>query len=121
MTDYYTTLGVPRTATADEIKKTYRKLASQHHPDKGGDTRKFQEIQAAYAVLGDEAARAAYNNPQQQFGAFTSTGGHPFDLNNIFNMFTQGGFPSGQQQQQRRNHNAAAALSPPSPARCVHV
>lgn len=104
MTDHYATLGVPRTATADEIKKTYRKLASQHHPDKGGDTRKFQEIQVAYAVLGDEAARAAYNNPQQQFGGFTSTGGHPFDLNNIFNMFTQGGFPSGQQQQQRRNH-----------------
>ena len=105
MTDHYATLGVPRTATADEIKKTYRKLASQHHPDKGGDTRKFQEIQAAYAVLGDEAARAAYNNPQQQFGGFTSTGGHPFDLNNIFNMFTQGGFPGGQQpQQQRRNH-----------------
>jgi curved DNA-binding protein CbpA len=46
MTDHYATLGVPRTATADEIKKTYRKLASQHHPDKGGDTRKFQEIQA---------------------------------------------------------------------------
>jgi DnaJ-class molecular chaperone len=103
MTDHYATLGVSRTAAADEIKQAFRKLASQHHPDKGGDTRKFQEIQAAYAVLGDTAARADYDNPRQQFGGFTSTGGHPFDLNNIFNMFTQGGFPSGQQQQ-RRNH-----------------
>ena len=103
MTDHYATLGVPRTATADEIKQAFRKLASQHHPDKGGDTRKFQEIQAAYAVLGDEAARTAYDNPRQQFSGFTSTNGHPFDLNNIFNMFAQGGFPGGQQPQ-RRNH-----------------
>ncbi|MCX7265658.1 MAG: ribosome recycling factor, partial [Burkholderiales bacterium] len=46
------------TATAAEIKQAFRKLASQHHPDKGGDTQKFQEIQAAYAVLGDEQKRA---------------------------------------------------------------
>ena len=104
MTDHYATLGVPRTATADEIKRAFRKLASQHHPDTGGDTKKFQSIQAAYAVLGDEAARADYDNPRQQFGGFTSSSGHPFDLNNIFNMFAQGGFPGAQQQQQRRNH-----------------
>ena len=66
MTDYYSTLGVARTASADEIKKAFRKLASQHHPDKGGDTKKFQEIQAAYETLGDEQKRAAYNNPQSQ-------------------------------------------------------
>jgi curved DNA-binding protein len=110
MTDHYATLGVPRTAAADEIKQAFRKLASQHHPDKGGDTRKFQEIQAAYAVLGDEAARTAYDNPRQQFGGFTSTGGHPFDLNNIFNMFSQGGFPGGQQQQQQRRNHARMSL-----------
>lgn len=110
MTDHYATLGVPRTATADEIKQAFRKLASQHHPDKGGDTRKFQEIQAAYAVLGDEAARTAYDNPRQQFGGFTSTGGNPFDLNNIFNMFSQGGFPGGQQQQQQRRNHARMSL-----------
>jgi hypothetical protein len=48
MTDHYAALGVARTATPDEIKRAFRKLASQHHPDKGGDTKKFQEIQAAY-------------------------------------------------------------------------
>jgi DnaJ-class molecular chaperone len=90
MTDYYTTLGVPRTASADEIKRAYRKLASQHHPDKGGDTGKFQEIQAAYETLGDELKRAGYNNPQPQspFGAAGPGGFHQnFDFNEIFNMF----------------------------------
>jgi len=51
--NYYETLGIPKTASQDEIKKAYRKLASQHHPDKGGDTARFQEIQAAYDTLGD--------------------------------------------------------------------
>ena len=47
MTDYYAALGVPKTATADDIKRAFRRLASQHHPDKGGDTQKFQAIQQA--------------------------------------------------------------------------
>jgi len=104
MTDHYATLGVPRTAAADEIKQAFRKLASQHHPDKGGDTKKFQEIQAAYAVLGDDTARTNYDNPRQQFGGFTNTGGNPFDLNNMFNMFAQGegAFFSGGQP--KRSH-----------------
>jgi DnaJ-class molecular chaperone len=85
MTDYYATLGVPRTASADEIKKAFRKLASQHHPDKGGDTKKFQEIQAAYDTLGDDKKRAAYNNPQPQMpaGGFHQN----FNFNEIFNIF----------------------------------
>jgi DnaJ-class molecular chaperone len=49
--DHYKTLDVARTATPDEIKKAYRKLASQHHPDKGGNTAKFQELQTAYDTL----------------------------------------------------------------------
>ncbi|MFR7495487.1 MAG: DnaJ domain-containing protein [Adlercreutzia sp.] len=52
--DYYKTLGVPRTATADEIKKAFRKLARTHHPDAGGDEAKFKELNEAYEVLSDD-------------------------------------------------------------------
>ena len=51
--DYYTILGVNKNADPDEIKKAYRKMAAQHHPDKGGDTAKFQEVQKAYETLSD--------------------------------------------------------------------
>lgn len=59
--DYYKTLGVPRTAQADEIKKAYRKLARKHHPDAGGDESKFKEINEAYEVLSDEKKRKLYD------------------------------------------------------------
>jgi DnaJ-class molecular chaperone len=102
MTDYYAVLGVPRTATADEIKQAFRRLASQHHPDKGGDTAKFQAIQEAYATLSDESKRAEYNNPRPQFSGFPGFGGGSVNINDIFNMFGQGG--GFAQQHPRRNH-----------------
>lgn len=90
MNDYYDTLGVPKTASQDDIKRAYRKLASQHHPDRGGDTKKFQEIQVAYDTLGDEQRRAAYNNPQPQMPFGGGEQVNPFDLNSIFGqMFNQ--------------------------------
>lgn len=103
MTDHYATLGVAKTASQDEIKKAFRKLASQHHPDKGGDTAKFQEIQAAYDVLGDEAKRQQYDNPAPQFGGFQGfgPGGAQFNMNDIFGQMFGGNSPFGQQ---RRNH-----------------
>lgn len=67
MTDYYSILGVPKGASTDEIKKAYRRLASQHHPDRGGDTQKFQQIEEAYRILSDDNKRAEYDQPQQQF------------------------------------------------------
>lgn len=74
MSDYYSILGVGKNASPDEIKKAYRKLASQHHPDRGGDTKKFQELQAAYDTLSDPQKKATYDNPApegfQQFGGF---------------------------------------------------
>ena len=95
MTDHYATLGVAKTATADEIKRAFRKLASQHHPDKGGDTAKFQSIQAAYDTLGDTAKRQAYDNPSP-FANHNSGGPHfnfnfgGGDINDIFGqMFGQ--------------------------------
>ena len=102
MTDYYAALGVPRTATADDIKKAFRRLASQHHPDKGGDTQKFQAIQQAYATLGDDQKRAEYDNPRPQFSGFHGTPGG-VNINDIFGqMFGQ---QFGQQHQHpRRSH-----------------
>lgn len=100
MSDHYATLGVSRTATQDEIKRAFRKLASQHHPDKGGDTAKFQQIQAAYDVLGDEAKRAAYDNPQPQFSGFSFQQGQ--NINDIFSQMFGGQSPFGHRQ--RSNH-----------------
>jgi curved DNA-binding protein len=62
--DYYAALGVPRAATADEIKKAYRKLAQKHHPDvnkEAGAEEKFKEIAEAYQTLRDPEKRAAYD------------------------------------------------------------
>lgn len=71
--DYYATLGVPKGASQDDIKKAFRKLAHQHHPDKkGGTEAKFKELNEAYQVLSDPAKRQQYD----QFGAnFESAGG----------------------------------------------
>lgn len=87
--DHYKTLGVSKNATAEEIKRAYRKLASTTHPDKGGDTSSFQAIQTAYDTLGDVGKRQAYDNPQSGFREFPggfqfSHGGNPFDINDLF-------------------------------------
>lgn len=88
MSDFYTILGVDKTASADEIKRAYRKLASQHHPDKGGDTKKFQEVEEAYRTLSDPEKRAQYDNPRPQFGGIGGGPGGPnFNFNDIFEMF----------------------------------
>jgi molecular chaperone DnaJ len=67
--DYYSVLGVPKNATHSEIRKAYRKLAQQHHPDaRGGDPaaeERFKEISAAYDVLGDEEKRTAYDRVRE--------------------------------------------------------
>lgn len=83
--DYYKILGVARNASEDDIKRAYRKMAMQHHPDRGGDQTQFQEIQEAYAVLGDARKRQEYDNPQQR--VHIDIGGGGFDFNDIFNMF----------------------------------
>ncbi|HWL91804.1 MAG TPA: molecular chaperone DnaJ [Actinomycetota bacterium] len=71
--DYYSVLGVPKNATAAEIKKAYRKLAQQHHPDtRQGDADaedRFKEISAAYDVLGDEGKRKAYDRVREMSGS----------------------------------------------------
>ena len=64
MRDYYQILGVQKNASPDEIKKAYYKLAHKYHPDKGGDEKKFKEINEAYQTLSDKEKRAQYD----QFG-----------------------------------------------------
>lgn len=102
MSDHYATLGVARTATPDDIKKAYRKLASQHHPDKGGDVKKFQEVEEAYRILSDPDKRSQYDNPQPQGfpGGFAFHAGAPFNFGDIFEMFGQRRGPN--QEFQRR-------------------
>lgn len=88
--DYYQTLGVSRDASADEIKKAYRKLALKYHPDRNDSDsaeEQFKKISEAYEVLKDEEKRAAYDNYGHsafQGGGFQSGGGggfhDPFDL-----------------------------------------
>lgn len=64
--NYYDVLGVPTDASTSDIKKAYRKLASKHHPDKGGDKGTFQQIQEAYDILGDDNKRQEYDHPPRQ-------------------------------------------------------
>ncbi len=104
--DYYKILGVPKTASKEEIKKAYRKLAQQYHPDKkNGDENKFKEVNEAYSTLSDDKKRAQYDQFGQSFAGgtgnygggfqdfdfsqFTSgTSGFEFDLNDILgNIF----------------------------------
>lgn len=73
--DYYKMLGVARNASKDDIKKAYRKLAHQYHPDKGGDEARFKEISEAYQTLSDDQKRSQYD----QFGSVFEGGGRGGD------------------------------------------
>ena len=66
--DFYDILGVSRTATADEIKKAFRKQARKHHPDAGGTEERFKELNEAYEVLSDPEKRSQYDQYGQYFG-----------------------------------------------------
>lgn len=93
MADHYQTLGVAKNASPDDIKKAYRKLASQHHPDKGGDTAKFQEIQTAYDTLSDPQKRQQHDSPMPQGNPFGPSGFNfnfnGTDFNDIFGQVFQ--------------------------------
>ncbi|MBL0348720.1 DnaJ C-terminal domain-containing protein [Candidatus Villigracilis affinis] len=82
--DYYKTLGVERKASTDDIRKAYRKLAMQYHPDKNpGDKKaedKFKEINEAYQVLSDEQKRARYDQLGSAYSNFRTGGGRPGDF-----------------------------------------
>ena len=106
--DHYSTLGVNKDATPDDIERAFRKLASQHHPDKGGDTQKFQEIQAAYDVLSDAEKRRKYDNPAADWAGAGHPGGFSFNFGGggpQFNSdFFNAMFGQGFGQQPRQSH-----------------
>lgn len=101
--DLYDILEVSRTATQEEIKKSYRRLAKKYHPDiyKGDDAEeRFKEINAAYEVLSDEQKRAAYDrygttdgNPFDSFSSFAGAGGDP--ISEMLRQMFGGGAASG--------------------------
>jgi DnaJ-class molecular chaperone len=105
--DHYTKLGIAQNANPEEIKKAYRKLASTHHPDKGGDTKQFQEIEEAYRILSNPETKAQYDNSRrvnhnpfnemfQDFGVFTGVNS-PHDI--FQHIFKQ----ANQRQHQQQN------------------
>ncbi len=118
MKDYYEILGLQKGASKDEVKKAFRKKASEYHPDKKtGNEEKYKEVTEAYSVLGDEKKKAEYDTYGQSFsggggggqgfGGFDFSGfqqaggqGFEFDLNDIFQNF---GFGGGGQAQRGRD------------------
>jgi DnaJ-class molecular chaperone len=118
---HYETLGVPESASAEEIRMAYKRLALKHHPDRGGDTETFQNIQAAYNVLSDDASRQQYDherrNPGRQnihFQWHNASGG--IDINDVFRQFGFGGNPFQQGfagQPPRKNRDLRVRLDIP--------
>jgi molecular chaperone DnaJ len=127
--DYYEVLGIGKDASADEIKKAFRRAAVEHHPDRGGDETKFKELNEAYEVLKDADKRKRYD----QFGhaGVGGNGGNPFGggfggaqgqninfdfgdlgLGDIFSSFFGGGQPQGRPRQARgRDVEAAVEIT----------
>lgn len=106
--DYYSILGVAKTATPDEIKQAYRKLAREHHPDRtGGDDTKFKQINEAYDTLKDPQRRQEYDNPQPRFNT-SSMHNENFNFEDIFSQF---GFNVRTRQNRNRDVKLATTIT----------
>lgn len=124
--DYYEILGLGKNASADEIKKAFRKAAIEHHPDRGGDETKFKELNEAYEVLKDPAKKQRYDQFGHAgvggngggYGGFEGFGGQSQNVNfdfgdlglgDIFSSFF-GGNAGGQQSRQARGRDMEARI-----------
>ena len=126
--DYYDVLGVGKSASADEIKKAFRRAAIENHPDKGGSEEKFKEINEAYEVLKDDSKRKRYDQfGHAGVGTGASSAGGPFGgfdfggfgasgqefrfdfgdlgLGDIFGSFFGGDMPGGRRARQNRGQD----------------
>lgn len=103
---FYKTLGLEKTATEQEIKKAYRKLAIKHHPDKGGDVEMFKEISRAYEVLSDPEKRQRYD----RFGEEGIEDGGATAAQDIFSMFFGGGGGMGRERGPPKGDDVISAV-----------
>ena len=92
--DYYKTLGVSKNASQAEIKKAFRTLAKAHHPDRGGDEKRFKQINEAYDTLKDPQKKHHYDNPQPRADFNMNSQ----NMNDVFSQFFGGGM-----HRQRKN------------------
>ncbi len=116
--DYYQILGLNENASQDDIKKAYKKLAMKNHPDRGGDTKKFQEISQAYDTLSDNQKRAQYDAQRNGFNPFAHAAhfGPGFhDIKDIFGASfgfgPQGPFGGFHGNQHRRNRDLSIRVA----------
>jgi len=109
--DYYQTLGIKEDADQDEIRAAYKKLAMKNHPDRGGDTKRFQEISQAYDTLSDPQKKAQYDAQKNGFNPFGQR--TPFEhVNEMFNFHFGGNPHFGQGfAQHRRNKDLTIRMS----------
>ena len=125
MTDYYKILGVSRTATPEEIKRAYRKLARELHPDvnPGAEAgEKFKDVTSAYEVLSDPQKREMFDlggDPFSSGGGFNSAAG--FGFGDIVDAFFGGGGQRGPRSRKRRGQDALIRLQVTLFARLARV
>ena len=110
---HYDTLGVDKSATQDEIKKAYRKLSKQHHPDVGGSDEKFKEVTGAYNIIGDPKKRHEYDSQGSThdfFSNYARGAGQNASMSDMFDQFFGGQF-GGQKQQKGSDYRVDIHVS----------